>query len=117
LFWEKEVKYMRICETLIDRIQNEYYQMEYQDYRDLEMKTVPTEDGLYKVVFDVKRDDTEQFVKKYSHALRRAKKDPRFKNYFEGDRNGGLAVSIVRHEKAKKLLFKILEQRIERWWD
>jgi hypothetical protein len=72
--WEKEVKYMRICETLIDRIQNEYYQMEYQDYRDLEMKTVPTEDGLYKVVFDVKRDDTEQFVKKYSHALRRAKK-------------------------------------------
>ena len=40
-----------------------------------------------------------------------------FKNYFEGDRNGGLAVSIVRHEKAKKLLFKILEQRIERWWD
>jgi hypothetical protein len=81
------------------------------------MKTVPTEDGLYKVVFDVKRDDTEQFVKKYSHALRRAKKDSRFKSYFEGDRNGGLAVSIVRHEKARKLLFKILEQRIERWWD
>ena len=47
--WEKEVKYMRICETLIDRIQNEYYQMEYQDYRDLEMKTVPTEDGLYRL--------------------------------------------------------------------
>ncbi len=91
--------------------------MEYQDYRDLEMNTVPTEDGLYKVVFDVKRDDTEQFVKKYTHALRRAKKDPRFKSYFEGDRNGGLAVSIVRHEKARKLLFKILEQRIEHWWD
>jgi hypothetical protein len=72
---------------------------------------------LYKVVFNVKRDDTEQFVKKYPHALRRAKKDPRFKNYFKGSRNGGLAVSIVRHEKARKLLFKILEQRIERWWD
>jgi hypothetical protein len=115
--WEKEVKYMRICETLIDRIQNEYYQMEYQDYRDLEMNTVPTEDGLYKVVFDVKRDDTSEFIKKYPHALRKAKKDPRFKSYFEGGRNGGLAVSIIRHEKAKKLLFKILEQRIERWWD
>ncbi len=91
--------------------------MEYQDYRDLEMNTVPTEDGLYKVVFDVKRDDTEQFVKKYTHALRKAKKDPRFKNYFENKKHSGLAVSIVRHEKARKLLFKILEQRIEHWWD
>jgi hypothetical protein len=49
--------------------------------------------------------------------LRKAKKDPRFKSYFKGDRNGGLAVGIIRHEKARKLLFKILEQRIEHWWD
>jgi hypothetical protein len=26
-------------------------------------------------------------------------------------------VGIIRQEKAKKLLFKILEQRIEHWWD
>jgi hypothetical protein len=115
--WEKEVKYMRICETLIDRIQNDYYQSEYQDYHDFDISTVPTENGSYEVVFDVKRDDTDEFVKKYPHALRRAEKDPKFKSYFEGERNGYLAVGIVRHVKAKKLLFKILEQRIEGWWD
>jgi hypothetical protein len=43
-------------------------------------------------------------LSKNTPALRRAKKDPRFKSYFEGDRNGGLAVSIVRHEKARKRL-------------
>jgi hypothetical protein len=115
--WEKEVRYMKICETLIDRIQTEYYQTEYQDYHDFDISAVPTENGSYQVVFDVKRDDTAEFVKKYPHALRRAKKDPRFNSYFEGDRNGGLAVGIIRHQKAKKLLFKILEQRIEHWWD
>jgi hypothetical protein len=72
---------------------------------------------LYEVVFDTKRDDTDQYLEKYPHALKVAKKDPRFKNYFEGKRNGVIAVGIVRHEKAKKLLFKILEQRIEHWWD
>lgn len=115
--WEKEVKYLRICETLIDRIQNEYYQSEYFDYRDMDMRFVPTENNMYEVVFDTKRDNTDQYLRKYPHALRVAKKDPRFKNYFTGERNGVIAVGIVRHEKAKKLLFKILEQRIEHWWD
>ena len=115
--WEKEVKYMKICETLIDRIQTDYYQMEYFDYYDSDMRMVPTEDGLYQVVFDVKRDDTDQFVKKYPHALRRAKRNPKFKSYFEGKRNGHLAIGMVRHAKARKLLFKIMEERIERWWD
>ena len=115
--WEKEVRYMRICEKLIDRIQNEYYQSEYFDYHDFDINFVPTKNGLNKAVFDVKRDDTDKYVEKYPHALRKAKKDPRFKNYFKGERNGYLAVGIIRHEKAKKLLFKILEQRIEHWWD
>ena len=115
--WENEVRYMRICEKLMGRIQNEYYQTEYQDYYDFDMSTVPAEDGLYEVVFDVKRDDTAEFVKKYPHALRRAKKDPRYENFFKDKKTGGLAVGMIRHEKARKLLFKILEQRIERWWD
>ena len=114
--WEKEVKYLRICETLIDRIQTEYYQMEYFDYYDSDMRTAPTEDGLYQVVFDVKRDDTDQFVKKYPHALRRAKQNPKFKGFFENEK-GYLAIGMVRHDKARKLLFKIMEERIERWWD
>jgi hypothetical protein len=108
---------MKICETLIDRIQNEYYQMEYQDYHEFDMNFVPAENDTYELVFDVKRDDTDQFVKKYPHALRKAKKEPRFKSYFKDEKNGYLAVGIVRHDKARKLLFKILEQRIERWWD
>jgi hypothetical protein len=115
--WEKEVKYMRICETLIDRIQSEYYQMEYQDYHDFDINFVPTKNNKYEAVFDFKRDDTDEFVKKYPNALREAKKDPRFKSYFEDGKNGYLPVAIIRHKKAKRLLFKIIEQRIERWWD
>jgi hypothetical protein len=28
-----------------------------------------------------------------------------------------MGMGIIRHRKAKKLLFKILEERIENWWD
>jgi hypothetical protein len=28
-----------------------------------------------------------------------------------------MVMGMVRHEKARKLLFKILENRIESWWD
>jgi hypothetical protein len=28
-----------------------------------------------------------------------------------------MVMGMARHEKAKKLLFKILEQKIENWWD
>jgi len=115
--WENEVRYMRICEKLIGRIQEEYYQSEHFDYRDVDMKFVPTENNLYEVVFDTKRDDIDQYLEKYPHSLRVAKRDPRFVNYFIEGRKGYLAVGIVRHEKAKKLLFKILERRIENWWD
>ena len=64
--WEKEVRYMRICEKLIDRIQNDYYQSEYFDYHDFDINFVPTKNGLNKAVFDVKRDDTDKYVEKYT---------------------------------------------------
>ena len=39
--WEDEVKYIRICEKLITRIQEDYYQMEYTDYVNLEFDLIP----------------------------------------------------------------------------
>jgi hypothetical protein len=48
------------------------------------MNFVPTVMVCKGCLKNDKRDDTDQFFKKYPHALRKAKKDPRFKNYFEG---------------------------------
>ena len=50
------------------------------------------------------------------HAKRRVLSDPKFERYRDGERIH-VAMGCIRHEKARKLLFKILEQRIEHWWD
>ena len=115
--WENEVRYMRICINLIDKIQEEYYRAEYTDYFDDKFNFIPTGDGeTYELKIDNIRDDGDQYVSKYPHAKRRVFLDPRFENYRDGKRIH-IAMAIIRHEKAKKLLFKILEHRIEHWWD
>lgn len=115
--WENEVRYMRICINLIDKIQEEYYRAEYTDYFDDKFNFIPTGDGeTYELKIDNIRDDGDQYVSKYPHAKRRVFSDPRFEKYRDGKRIH-IAMGIIRHEKAKKLLFKILEHRIEHWWD
>ncbi len=115
--WENEVRYMRICVSLIDKIQQEYYRAEYTDYFDNKFNFIPTGDGeTYELKIDTIRNDSDQYVSKYPHAKRRVFLDPRFKNYRD-DKRIHIAMGIIRHEKARKLLFKILEQRIEHWWD
>jgi hypothetical protein len=44
------------------------------------------------------------------------KNDPKYKG-FEKDMGTALAIGMERHLKARKLLFKILEEKIEGWWN
>jgi hypothetical protein len=41
------------------------------------------------------------------------------KTIFNRDSKFGIAINIshINHDRARKLLFKILEKNIERWWD
>jgi len=43
--WENEVRYMRICQSLIDKIQNEYYKMEHYDF--YELKDIIEQENYY----------------------------------------------------------------------
>ena len=115
--WEKEVKYLRICQTLIERIQDEYYRMEYFDYYDFDINWIPTENDSYEMKTTTKRDDCRSYISKYPRTEKSVLSNPKYKNYDGNDKTIALAMGIERHNKARKLLFKILEQRIEHWWD
>jgi len=88
--WEDEVKYIRICEKLITRIQNDYYQMEYLD---------------------------EKYINQYPRTKEKVLSSDKYKTYLHTNNGIALAIGIERHLKARKLLFKIMERRIEAWWD
>ncbi len=121
--WEDQVRYMRICEKLITLIQDEYYSHEYFDYYDNKFSFEKTEDSdLFELKSEVIKDDLQTYIQKYSHANRVALINPKYSvfiNSMSGAPNVGMAIAIgmVRHNKAKKLLFNILENKIEHWWD
>jgi hypothetical protein len=116
--WEDEVKYIRICEKLITRIQDDYYQMEYTDYVELEFDFIPISNTDK---FEYKRTVTENNIDKYFALYPKTKKktlsSDKYKSYVSTDTGLALAMGVERHLKARKLLFKIMEEKIQGWWD
>jgi hypothetical protein len=116
--WEDEVKYIRICEKLIKRIQDDYYQTEYMDYVNMEFDLIPISNTDR---FEYKSTVTENNLNKYFALYPKTKKkvlsSDRYKTYVPTDTGIALAMGVERHLKARKLLFKIIERRIEAWWD
>ena len=100
---EEDVRDMRICVKLIERIQDDHYQSEYFNYLD---------DFNSKPIGDIK-----DYLAKYPNTIKLVKANPIYENYRKTDRGLSLAVGIEQHLKARKLLFKILERKIEHWWN
>lgn len=117
LGWEEEVRYMRICQRLIEKIQNSDYQHEYLNYYETDINLVPNEMGSYDMVKTVKRDDTELYILKHPNTKKIVLNNVRYKSYIVKNSGIALAIGIEKHIKARKLLFKILEEKIEHWWD
>ena len=118
--WEHEVSRMRLCVKLIERIQEEYYGMEYMDFEETKYKFVPVEgkdlggESFYEMKSEVVKDELEDYFKKYPKTYKNIIK----KNGSDVS-NHYVAIQIGRHnhEKAKQLLFNTLNKHIERWWD
>jgi len=113
--WENEVKYIRICEKLIKRIQDDYYQMEYCDDKYSITKMRIEENG--NLEFDTIKDNLDEYINKYPLTKKKVLSLDKYETYILTKNGFALAIGMERHLKARKLLFKIMERRIEAWWD
>lgn len=110
---ERDAEIMMTCARLIEKIKTEYYEMEHTDYHDL---------GEGDQWLTVVSDRYDEFIAKYPLAAKRAVqyiKDNKDR-YTVDHTDKYLVCSVMgklRHDKARKLLFKIMEDQIERWWD
>ncbi len=108
---KRDAEIMMLCVRLIERIQDEFYACEYQNYHDSELIFVDSEDhpGMYEMITFEKSERYDEYFKKY----------PRIAKQFKIKDKGKKAFNIAKtnQERAHKLLFKILEQNITRWWD
>lgn len=106
---------MRLCVRLIEKVQDEYYAMEYMDYFEDKFRFVPCEDkpGYSKLEIDEISNTFEEYVIKYYSTYRKIIRS----NNCADSKCIAMKMGQYNHEKAKRILFKLLSTHIERWWD
>ena len=114
--------WMTLSLNLINKVKEEEYTTEYMEYieKDYDFDKVDDLDkngnNLYQLRTTVISDNTEEYVKKNPSKVRiLSKKFPTFAE--ENSEGKAMLISKYKHDQAKKLLFRILETKIDYWWD
>ena len=126
--WEKEVSRMKTCVKLINYIQDNTYGMEYYDYQESKYEFVPSgvvdENGksdYYEMKSEVLVDNLDEYFKRYPRiyklVLKKYFSDLSDEDITEKRMSIAFRIGHENHERAKRLLFKILNEHIESWWD
>jgi hypothetical protein len=116
---KRDAEIMMLCTRLIDKVQTEYYSHEYSKYHKTESIFTPSKECPGNYEWDLKEisENFDEYFMKYPRiwvAVKAMKKTP-----FKKKTKAGIAMNIahINHLRARRLLFNILEENIERWWD
>ena len=106
---------MTIVLNLIERVNEDFYGVEYLDYSESKFRFEPIDgdDEYYTMEQDVISENYDEYIKKYPSSVRKVLKEK--PNLNKKD----LCFWVARNneEKAHDLLHKILKERIRHWWD
>jgi hypothetical protein len=127
---QQDARRMRLCVSLMEKVQGETYAMEYMEYFDDINWFEPIEDSPKHSSWESKIivDNSETYFEKYPLIYRRVLKgEGYFKIDYDFRKPGGVPPEInqkiamniahINQDRAHKLLFKIMEENILGWWD
>jgi hypothetical protein len=119
---QQDARNMRICMSLIKKCQEETYAMEYMDYTKDKHYFEPCEDkkDYYTWQSENVWEKYDDFFKKYPLIYKRViNGEGVFNRKGREDDKKIIAMNIskINQDRARKLLFKIIESEIEGWWD
>jgi len=110
---KRDAEIIMTCVRLIDKIQDNYYGREYQDYHETELKFIDsiTHPGSYEMDVEYISEHYVDYFKKYPLIYRLVPDLKASKEKIAFD------IAKINEERAHKLLFKIIEENIRNWWD
>lgn len=128
---ERDCEIMDLAIRLIDKVQNDWYQTEYFEYHeskfDFEEIEEKSSDGqkLYRLNDEILEDNFDSFFDKNRLTIKKLSENPLYSERIkeldleksEDKKTLALFISLEKHQKAKRLLFKIMNMHIENWWD
>ena len=110
---------IRMCVRMIEDLHTEFYLSEYMDYHLCEYLHVPVEDKpeYSRLVINEIWEKFDDYFKKYPHAYREVTKTDKYIFPNDSKRTIAMNMGIYLHDKARRVLFALLEHHIEDWWD
>jgi hypothetical protein len=119
---ERDVQRMRTCARLIDLISDDHYSAEMHTYWETKLRFEPIEgDEDHKSLeIDDIRVDLDAYIAKYPNDARRAMSHKILLRHPEEEiteKRIAITMSFLRHERARRILFSLMDRNIEGWWD
>lgn len=110
-------RYITICLNLIEHIQEETYNLEYQDFVRERMWFSDNGDGTSTLKSEIEMENLSGYFRKYPNQTKYLlNKKPRL-GLPENKMELALRLSDLNQSRCQKLLFKILDYKINTWWD
>ena len=120
----RDAQRMMTCVRLMEKIKEDSYDLECMEYHTTEIVQVANDRGSYSIDFKITEERFQEYFLAYPLDYRRVLKGEGWLNINEEgisqtERDYRIAsnMSHNRQRRARKLLFRILEQDIEGWWD
>jgi len=115
----KQASKIKTCVRLIQKIQDDYYGSEMHKYWDTKMRIERIKNSTnHSLEFDDTRNDLHLYLAKYPNDTRRALKSNYLKDINDPSiKQIAIVVSRIREDRAKTLLFNIVNKNIFSWWD
>jgi hypothetical protein len=115
---KRDAEVMMTCVRLMKKVSLEYYSSEMSDYHETDMEFVPIEGSTdFTAKFTEKHNNFEDYFAKYPTAYKRVLTFDKIKDSENRKYSIGSEIATYNQNKAHKLLFKILENNMEKWWD
>jgi hypothetical protein len=113
---ERDNRYMTLALNLLERVREEHYQLECMDYWDniISFENVPDNKNLKSINIETRDERFDEYLSKYPSSVRAVIKE---RGVTDDKKTLCLLVSYYNHNKANKLLFRVLEERLPQWWD
>jgi hypothetical protein len=123
---QQDARRMRLCVKLMGLVQDEFYSTEYSDYHKTKhwFADIDEKPGYSSWESRLLEENFDDFFKKYPLIYKRVLNGEGIfsledHDNVSTDKKQRIAMNIghINHDRARKLLFKIMEENVERWWD
>ena len=120
---KRDAELMRLTSRLIQRCQDDHYDMEYMDYHNSNYNWIDVDgkSDLKQLDVEMVSENFDDYFKKYPRQYKRVMSGEinRFTRPIEEKEIQVIALEIAHEnqDRCRKLVFKIMEKHIEGWWD